>query len=174
MKTTKICSKCKIPYPATREFFSTASKASGSTLHSWCKSCQRKRGQEQTPYLNEKRRVRVIKDPLKTRGQRLRNGMVTRSRILGIPFDDRLTSVYLSDWLRKTPRCPCCGTDFLTDYKNLRKPLPNSPTVERIYPERGYVLGNVALICFRCNTLKRDATIEELEKVVAWMKTVQR
>lgn len=99
--------------------------------------------------------------------------MCTRARKLGLPFDsERLTSVYMSKWLGSTPNCPCCGVLFLTEYFALGKPLPHSPTVERISPQKGYVEGNLALLCFRCNTLKRDATLEELEKVVAWMKKV--
>jgi len=50
----------------------------------------------------------------------------------------------------------------------------NSPSIDRIVPALGYVRGNVALLCWRCNNLKRDATAAELQKVVDWMKSRSR
>lgn len=49
----------------------------------------------------------------------------------------------------------------------------NSPSVDRFVPSMGYVIGNVHLICWRCNNLKRDATPEELLGVAQWMSDVQ-
>lgn len=38
-----------------------------------------------------------------------------------------------------------------------------SPSIDRIRPELGYVKGNVWVISFRANAMKLDATIEEIE-----------
>ena len=43
-------------------------------------------------------------------------------------------------------------------------------SLDCIIPELGYVPGNVAVISRRANTIKNDATIEELELVLAYMK----
>lgn len=48
--------------------------------------------------------------------------------------------------------------------------LPNYPSIDRIIPELGYVKGNVAVISWRANNLKSNATLHELESVVQWMK----
>lgn len=169
----KICSKCRTPYPATREHFTTASQAAGSKdgLHSWCKECLRKRGREQIPHMNEQRRGRTVLDPFRIRGQRLRNGMISRANERGLPFDrDYYTSERMTEMLRSTPTCPCCGVELLTTYSGLAKPLDNSPSIERVTPSLGYVQGNVALLCFRCNTIKRDASLAELERIVVWLR----
>ena len=44
---------------------------------------------------------------------------------------------------------------------------PDSPSVDRIDPKKGYVRGNVRVISSRANLLKNDATIEELQLVLA-------
>lgn len=47
---------------------------------------------------------------------------------------------------------------------------PNSPSVDRIEPTKGYVPGNVQILSMRANTLKSNATIEELRRVVQHME----
>lgn len=47
---------------------------------------------------------------------------------------------------------------------------PGSPTLDRIWPELGYIPGNVAVISHRANTIKGDATCEELTRVLSWVR----
>lgn len=42
----------------------------------------------------------------------------------------------------------------------------NSPSVDRIDPAKGYVKGNVVVVSNKANSIKRDATIDELKKMV--------
>lgn len=44
-------------------------------------------------------------------------------------------------------------------------PIPNSPSLDRIDPTKGYVKGNVMVISHRANTIKSNATPEELRKI---------
>ena len=44
-------------------------------------------------------------------------------------------------------------------------PLSNSPSLDRIDPERGYVKGNVWIISHKANAIKNSATHEELKLV---------
>jgi hypothetical protein len=48
----------------------------------------------------------------------------------------------------------------------------NSPSLDRVVPELGYVEGNVVWISNRANILKRDAAWEELQRVAEWLKSV--
>ena len=44
------------------------------------------------------------------------------------------------------------------------------PSIDRFDNARGYVVGNVRIISCRANYLKSDATIDELEKVIKYMR----
>jgi hypothetical protein len=122
----------------------------------------------------ENERRRMLRKPYAIRAKLMRNGMSARSKAKGLPFDGAyFTSSRLVDWFLQTPACPCCGVALDYGYKFTGCPANNSPSIDRLWPERGYVQGNVAILCWRCNNLKRDATPEELEKVVAWMKTAR-
>lgn len=46
----------------------------------------------------------------------------------------------------------------------------SSPSLDRIIPERGYVPGNVRVISYRANSLKKDATAAELRAVVDYIE----
>ena len=46
----------------------------------------------------------------------------------------------------------------------------NSPSVDRIIPELGYVKGNIQIISFKANRIKGHATINELELIIKYIK----
>jgi hypothetical protein len=116
-------------------------------------------------------RMRRKEDPETARCRSLRGGMFERSRKCGVSFDREFFTVgMLRAWLRRQTHCECCAVAFDVSYKLDGQKKNNSPSVDRILPARGYVMGNVALICWRCNNLKRDATAEELECVAAWIR----
>ena len=46
----------------------------------------------------------------------------------------------------------------------------NSPSIDRVDPSKGYVAGNVAVISFRANRIKHNATVEELKSVANWLE----
>jgi hypothetical protein len=66
--------------------------------------------------------------------------------------------------------CPVLGVQL--DYRREigRKVCSNSPSVDRIDNSRGYVPGNVAVISWRANSLKKDATAAELRAVLAYVE----
>lgn len=49
-------------------------------------------------------------------------------------------------------------------------PTDNSPTLDKVVPELGYVPDNVVVISWRANRLKSDGTAEEHERIAAWMR----
>lgn len=67
-------------------------------------------------------------------------------------------------------RCECCGQIMEIGTTPNGGPTRNSPSVDRIDSSRGYVPGNIAFICHRCNVLKKDGTIAEFEQILAYMK----
>lgn len=57
---------------------------------------------------------------------------------------------------------------LVIDYdKRGRGTAPNSPTIDRIDPSKGYVPGNVWIISAQANRMKSDATLLQLETLVA-------
>lgn len=49
-----------------------------------------------------------------------------------------------------------------------------SPSVDRYFPENGYAPGNVIVTSFRANCIKGNSTLEEMEKVLFVMETLER
>lgn len=185
-----ICSNCGESYPHTIQYFKP-SKGCRDGLTSVCRTCantysrqwkkehqveqaarRRKAYAERYGEIQrQKERDRRDIYPYKVRAQVLRAGMRERSRAFDLPFDARVFTVkYLINWLQNTPNCPCCSKPFEIGFKHDHQKNDRSPSLDRIHPERGYIAGNVALICWRCNNLKRDATPDELQMVVDWMR----
>lgn len=63
---------------------------------------------------------------------------------------------------------------FQPPYTGKPGPLPNSPTLDRIDNTKGYIKGNVVVISHRANSIKHDASCEDLEKVLNWLKSISR
>jgi hypothetical protein len=49
-------------------------------------------------------------------------------------------------------------------------PTINSPSLDKIIPELGYVKDNIQVISHKANTIKNNATLEDLIKVGEWAK----
>lgn len=79
----------------------------------------------------------------------------------GLPFDLTVEDV-------EVPRfCPALGIP-LYRAAGAAAQGPNSPTLDRIKPELGYVRGNVRVISSRANQIKSDATPAELLQVACY------
>ena len=65
--------------------------------------------------------------------------------------------------------CPVLGIAI----RKVRGPrTDNSPSLDRIMPERGYVRGNVIVISWRANRLKQDASVDELRKLADFYQRI--
>lgn len=84
-----------------------------------------------------------------------------RARDAGLTFNIDLSDIAIP------PFCPALGLELQAG-NGAR--APNSPTLDRLDNSRGYVKGNVRVISWRANAIKNNCTIEELEKVLAYMK----
>lgn len=92
-------------------------------------------------------------------------GARTRAKKRGLAFD--LTNEFI--YSIYTTHCPVLGVELVIGKK---KAMPNSPTIDRLAPSRGYVKDNVAIISHRANAIKSDASFDELCKVVEWVHSV--
>jgi hypothetical protein len=90
--------------------------------------------------------------------------MRTRAISKGIPFD--LSVEYLASI---TPDvCPVFGTPF--NFINNGKIAPDSPSVDRLRPELGYVEGNVCVVSMKANNIKSAYTAADVARVAEWMR----
>lgn len=65
--------------------------------------------------------------------------------------------------------CPICDVEMRVA-TGIRGGASYSPTLDKRIPHLGYVPGNVAVICKKCNSLKGDATSEHLRKIADWIE----
>ena len=89
-----------------------------------------------------------------------------RAKKDGLPCD--LESI--EDIPRPT-HCPVLGIELVM---GTRHNGPNSPSLDKIVPELGYVKGNIVVVSLRANQIKSDATIEELQAVAKFYKRFQK
>lgn len=97
-------------------------------------------------------RARWIADPRKT----MLYASKYRARKRGLEWDLRLDDIKMPT----DGRCPVFGTALVV--VRGRKVGPNSPSLDRIDSSRGYVPDNIRVISYRANTLKSNATPEEI------------
>jgi hypothetical protein len=143
----KICSRCKQEKPLD-QFSPDRARKSG--VQGTCKACH--------ATLTKRRR-----STWKGRATIHKNV----AKAAGVPFD--LTPEYLKSlW---TGVCPVfqipifIGAGSRTD--------PATASLDRFIPEMGYVKGNVQYISRRANVIKNDASVEEIETLLKWMKLQQ-
>jgi hypothetical protein len=95
-----------------------------------------------------------------------KNALV-RARLEKLPFD--IDIEYLKSI--KTDRCPIFDMELAwgkigEGHKNM---AANSPSLDKIKPEYGYIKGNVCIISNLANMIKQDVGYEELYKVADWL-----
>lgn len=184
------CKECQVVKEATPANFVLNARCKAG-VSAWCRECrirymkayrdkpaqqERRRAYHRATYVPadraKKERERVVLAPEKARAKIMRNGLRERAK-LGHFVDPRFTVEFLREWLCSRPNCECCGVTFRVGVLVGDGTKCNaSPSLDRFEPSLGYAVGNVRLICWRCNNLKRDATADELERIVTWMRRV--
>lgn len=90
-----------------------------------------------------------------------------RAKKRGLPYDAKCPALELPDV------CPVLGITLIYPNALKNKRSPNSPSLDRLENRLGYISINLRVISFRANALKNDATVDELEAVIKYMKTVK-
>jgi hypothetical protein len=92
---------------------------------------------------------------------------IIRSKKNNIPYDsfkdlcDYLEPIYN---FGECTKCHC----KLESGNGKNAPNLNSPSIDRLVPEKGYVVGNVTVLCMNCNRKKQDNTYEDFISWVKW------
>lgn len=105
--------------------------------------------------ISEKNRDSRLKDPRKS----LFNGAKARANRERIPFSIAPEDIVIPDV------CPIFKTKFTIGKKLF---LLDSPSLDKIIPELGYVPGNIAVMSWRANSIKSTGTVEQHRRIAEW------
>ncbi len=114
----------------------------------------------QRPYVKEKQAEHQRNWRKANRQKALHNAIKGKCKFFEIPFDLEISDIVIPE------TCPVLGIPLTwSDHKT-----NSTPSVDRIIPDMGYVKGNICVISERANRLKNNATQEELEAIVKYIK----
>ena len=85
----------------------------------------------------------------------------SRCKKLNIPFSLLEKDVYVPE------KCPVLGIKLMIGDSVISD---NSPSLDRIDPKLGYVVGNIRVISNKANRIKSNATAQELDKVIYYLE----
>ena len=88
-----------------------------------------------------------------------------RARDQDVPFSLSENDLHIPE------ECPCCGVGMKSGYED---GINNSPSIDRIIPELGYVSENIVIIDHRCNRRKSDSTPEQLYEIADFVYAVRK
>lgn len=92
-----------------------------------------------------------------------------RAKELGLPCDLVAEDIVPPEF------CPVLGLKLERSRKGRSVgPQPNSPSVDRIIPERGYIKSNVIVISHLANCIKQNATPEQIRRVADFFEAKQQ
>ena len=163
---TQKCLRCEILKPLT-EFYirKDSQKPRGE-----CKKCWTKRNNERfreyhINYGREHRAANPQKYAIYCRKYKLKHperillrGAKSRAKTNNIEFNINELDIIIPEF------CPILGIKL--EIAEGRGPKDNSPSLDRINNNLGYIKGNVRVISFRANSLKKDGTIEEFQAIL--------
>lgn len=115
--------------------------------------------------VREQAKIRRTNNPVYNRAREKFSEIKKRAESKGLEFD--LTTDYIRMLLESTTVCPVLGIELMIGKENW---FDNSPSIDRFDSSRGYTRDNICIISGRANRIKNNATIDELEKIINWMK----
>jgi len=94
------------------------------------------------------------------------NAAKHRAKVRGIPFGIKMEDIVVPDV------CPITKEKFVRSWGHAG---PQSPSLDRIIPELGYVPGNIAVISSAANVMKQNFTPEQLKQyclnMIEWIES---
>lgn len=116
---------------------------------------QRRHREALLPKMREYSRSRYRNDPRLS----LFEGAKRRAKLYNLPFSITLEDIIIPD------TCPVLGIPIET---GLPANSPQLPSLDRNIPDLGYMPGNVTVMSLRANSLKKNATLEEVTALYEW------
>lgn len=95
--------------------------------------------------------------------KRLVSSAKARAKKKGIDFNITVEDVEIPE------SCPMLNIPLV---KGKGRFSDNSPTLDRIDNNKGYIKGNIQVISYRANSIKRDASIEEFRSILEYWEKI--
>ncbi len=149
---SRVCSRCKKDKP--REAYLKVVRSGIEVYHYRCIQC----GIEANKLSRSQYRARR---PLDAWIRSALNITQTRAKRLG--FTCSLTRADLKV-IFGNGHCTYCGIKLCLQNDKIQRRL-SSPSLDQLVPRAGYTIENVVISCFRCNSIKSDATPTELRQI---------
>jgi len=175
----KPCPTCR-KTKSIKEFHVDNHKADGRAI--LCKKCiakkaaiyYKKNSRRLKKYYADKAHRDLKENPARFRAKRMTYHL-NSVRKRGVHVAANLDLEFLEQLVRDHPRCECCNQKLILKGKEVSSGLGKDGatiiSIDRVLPSRGYTRDNIAILCMRCNRLKNDAKLEELEKLTTWLRT---
>lgn len=90
------------------------------------------------------------------------NNARRRAKMFNVPFELKRTDIVVPDI------CPVLGIPIFRGKDG--KSSDNSPSLDRIIPQKGYTKDNVRIISAKANRWKNEMTLDDALKIVAYLK----
>jgi hypothetical protein len=153
----KICFK----YEEEKTFdrFSTDNAAKDGKCNK-CKECQRQWRKDNIERIRPQRTKYTEKNLEKA----IFASAKARAKKNNLEFSIKLEDIVIPS------KCPVLGLELK---RSSGGRTPGSPSIDRIDNLKGYTKSNISIISWRANTVKWNASIEELESILNYMKENQ-
>ena len=122
---------------------------------SWCKDCknEQNRDRKDIQYRTKEGHIKKILSQRKSEAKKK-----------GLPFDIDL------EYLCNIAYDNCPVLKFPLSWGERKgHATDNSPSLDKFDPKKGYVIGNVCWISFKANTIKSNASLQEIQAVAQWV-----
>ena len=166
----KICIRCSVPL----EIKKVGSSKGNCYMSNYnnriykCNKCFRK---DVSTLVKKSRKNKTVGDAQHLHDMRC--GARDRAKVNNIPFD--LTTQDIRDII--TDRCPILGIKFELNKQGQdwgkgkgKNNWQTSPSLDRIIPEKGYVKDNIIIVSLMANSIKNQATPNQIQKVATFYK----
>ncbi len=145
------CHKCGKYFPAS-EFAKTSAYPYREYHDARCKKCKSKRANEiKRGYSNECGLLKIL--------QSRYLAAKDRASKKSLPFN--ITKEYLKNlWDSQDGKCAICGIPMTFELCNGR--TPTNVSIDQINHKKGYIIGNIQLVCMAVNQMKSDLEMDDL------------
>ena len=144
-------------------------KARAKARRWYSKNAEKAKAHTQKWRENNKDKVKANKDAwVQIPENRVRNALTQakrRAKNKGIDF-----SISIVDLLPLPEVCPIFGTPINYSGTKQKGFVDDCYSIDRIDATKGYIPGNVRIISWRANRLKSDASLQELELIIKYVR----